>query len=319
VVGQTGDQVRATRVELGGRLTRLEAVASSQLAQLEKLNADAEAASLSREGISSPLRSGGSRLERVTGAPAAEGISQDNVPLPLRNAPSRLFAETAHVMSFGERAALEGLLSELKPRVAVEIGTFKGGSLRRIAAHSRHVDSFDLYDLVVDKRAFRNVRFFTGDSKARVPPVLARYAEQGVAVDFVHIDGDHSADGVRADLMNILTSPACARTVIVLHDAMNAEVRSGIESVGLAGHPRVVYVELDFVAGYEFVGGSWHGQRWGGLGLVITGDRTSDGYGDRPIQTRYVPTFDILKDEHPPAPQPDGHAPAGETAHRNGR
>ncbi len=222
-------------------------------------------------------------------------ISPDNRPLPLLNAPAALFADTVNQMSFGERAALEGVLSQLKPRLAIEIGTYEGGSLCRIAAHSHHVDTFDLDDLVFDKSALRNVTFHQGDSKVNLPPVLARYAAQGVAVDFVLIDGDHSPQGAQADLMNVLESRACARTVILLHDTMNAGVRSGIESADLALHRRVVYVELDFVAGYEFYGGDFDRQRWGGLGLLVTGDRTKDGYRDRPLQTRYVPAFELVQ------------------------
>ena len=198
-------------------------------------------------------------------------------------------------MSFGERAALEGLLWQIKPRLAIEIGTYEGGSLRRIAAHSAHIDTFDLDDLVLDKGELGNVSFHQGDSKVRLPPVLERYAARAVTVDFVLIDGDHSPEGVRADLMNVLASPACGQTVIVLHDTMNAGVRAGIESADVVAHPRVVYVELDFVAGYEFAGGDFDHQRWGGLGLVLTGDRAADGYGDQPLQTRYVPAFELVE------------------------
>ena len=39
-------------------------------------------------------------------------------------------------MSFGERAALEGVVAQVRPRLAVEIGTAAGGSLARIARYS---------------------------------------------------------------------------------------------------------------------------------------------------------------------------------------
>jgi len=47
-------------------------------------------------------------------------------------------------MSFGERAALEGILSQLTPDLALELGTAEGGSLERLAHHSAEVHSFDL-------------------------------------------------------------------------------------------------------------------------------------------------------------------------------
>jgi putative methyltransferase (TIGR04325 family) len=49
LLGQTRDQVQATRVELSAHLTQLETLATSQLAQLEKLTAHAEAVNASRD------------------------------------------------------------------------------------------------------------------------------------------------------------------------------------------------------------------------------------------------------------------------------
>jgi cephalosporin hydroxylase len=197
-------------------------------------------------------------------------------------------------MSFGERLVLEGLLSQLKPTVAIEIGTHQGGSLRLLAAHSGHVHAFDLYDLVSDKETLTTVTFHFGDSKVLVPTTLAVLAASRTPVDFALVDGDHSAEGVRADFENLLASPACRRTVILAHDTMNEDVRTGIEAIGLAERPQVVYVELDFVPGYKFATGSFAGRYFGGLGLVITGDRDTDGYGDQPMQSRYLPAFSLM-------------------------
>ena len=194
-------------------------------------------------------------------------------------------------MSFGERAVLEGVLSQLTPSLAIEIGTSAGGSLKRIARHSGHVHTFDLDDHVADKTALRNVTFHRGDSKRVLAPLLERCAAHGTPISFALVDGDHSPAGVRADLDALLASSACAHTVILLHDTMHPDVRAGIELAGPGGHPNVVYVELDFFPGYEFATGSFSGQAGGGLGLVITGDRGRDGYGYHPTQTLYVPAF----------------------------
>jgi hypothetical protein len=111
-------------------------------------------------------------------------------------------------------------------------------------------------------------------------------------VDFALVDGDHSADGVYGDLASLLDSPAARSTLILLHDTMNEETRAGIERAELSARANVVYHELDFIPGYEFVGGHFDGQVWGGLGLVITGDRRVEGYGDSPAQTRYREPFE---------------------------
>jgi hypothetical protein len=212
----------------------------------------------------------------------------DNHPEPLRHPPIPLLGDTLDQMSFGERAALEGVLSQLTPKLAIEIGTSAGGSLKRIARHSGHVHTFDVDDHAADKTALRNVTFHRGDSNRTLAPLLERCADSGTPIAFALVDGDHSPAGVRADLETLLASPACARTVILLHDTMHPDVRAGIGLAGPDGHPNVVYVELDFFPGYEYATGSFAGQPGGGLGLVITGDRERDGYGYHPVQTRYV-------------------------------
>lgn len=218
-------------------------------------------------------------------------IPPDNRPAPLVDPPVELLGDALGQMSFGERAALEGLLSQLRPALSLEIGTYDGGSLRRIAAHSGHVHTVDLYDVVEDRAAFPNVTFHVGDARELVPRLLDDVHRAGHRIDFVLIDGDHSAAGVRADLEHVLDAPAAGRAVIVLHDTMNDETRSGIEQVDLAGRPQVVYAELDFVPGYEFRHGHFDGQVWGGLGLIVTGEQRADAYADSPLQWRYAVPF----------------------------
>lgn len=223
-------------------------------------------------------------------------IPTDNRPAPLATAALPILADEICQMSFGERAALEGVLSQRKPRLAIEIGTYEGGSLRFLAEHSEHVHTLDLDDLVADRAAFGNVTFHNGDSALLLPELLRRLEADHRVVDFVLVDGDHSAEGVRRDLINLLDSSATRSTLILLHDTMNEETRAGIEGVDLSAHSAVVYHELDFVPGYEFLGGHFDGQVWGGLGLVITGDRSMHGYGDSPAQTRYREPFQVFHD-----------------------
>jgi hypothetical protein len=217
-----------------------------------------------------------------------------NQPEALRNPPAPLFDMTLQQLSFGERAAMEGLLSQLKPKVAVEIGTYQGGTLRRIAAHAGHVHAFDIRNFVTDRTGLDDVTFHFGDSQDEVPKALAKLTAAGTSVEFAFVDGDHTADGVRADLENVLASPACAHCVILAHDTMNEEVRKGIEAVDLPNQPPVVYVELDLVPGYRYATGDFAGEYFGGLGLIVTGDRATDGYSEQPSQSLYVPAFDLV-------------------------
>ncbi len=114
-------------------------------------------------------------------------------------------------MSFGERAAMVGVLEALRPRAAVEVGTYEGGSLRVLAKYSERVHTIDLFDLVPDREAYPNVSFRTGDSALELPALLGELADAGTAVDFALIDGDHSTEGVHRDLRAVLESPVWPR------------------------------------------------------------------------------------------------------------
>src|SRR3954447_9635473 len=183
-------------------------------------------------------------------------------------------------MHIGERFALEGILATLKPNLSIEIGRAEGGSLRRIAAHSAHVHSFDL---VTEPEALRsevdNVTFHTGDSSVQVPELLAELAGAGETVDFALVDGDHTSEGVKRDALALLASPACRNTTVVFHDAANDDVRRGLDEVGFASHPNVALAMLDFVPGFLVEKGPYAMQIWNGLGVVVL----DSGERERPV------------------------------------
>ncbi len=188
-------------------------------------------------------------------------------------------------MSLGERAALEGMLSLLEPSVSVEIGTLEGGSLERVSTHSELVHSFDLarHPSVTTER-FPNVEFHEGDSHELLPAALSELAAAGTNIDFALVDGDHTAEGARRDVQDLLDSPATGRAVILIHDTLNERVRAGLEQVDF-DREKVTFVELDFVVGQLWHGGSFDHALWGGLGLVVTGwelQRSAPGHANRP-------------------------------------
>jgi hypothetical protein len=194
-------------------------------------------------------------------------------------------------MSFGERAALEGILAQLRPRLAIEIGTAEGGSLSRIAGYSTEVHSIDLTHDELSVEPPDCVTLHAGPSEQLLPGLLDEFDTTGRLVDFALVDGDHSFEGVANDLRVLLRSPATARSVIVVHDSMNEEVRAGIESVGLDDYEKVVYYELDFVPGYMYRGGGAHHAVWGGLGLIVCEAHRSKAYQSSPRQWRYYETY----------------------------
>lgn len=173
-------------------------------------------------------------------------------------------------MSYGDQAALVGVLTLVRPRLGVEIGTFQGGSLEIIAPRCEEVHTFDLISHVDAK--LPNVAYHLGDSRQTVKEVLSGFAAEGRTVDFVLIDGDHERDGVAADVRNVLDSPAAHRTVVLLHDVANEDVRAGIRDAGLE-RPYVAHVDLSFTVPADRT--RVLGERWGGFGLIVL-----DEHGD---------------------------------------
>ncbi len=219
----------------------------------------------------------------------------DNRPEPLEASPLAFTLDSRSQMSFGERAALEGILAQLRPSVAIEIGTAQGGSLARIAGYSDEVHSIDLSHDELDVEAPPNVRLHTGPSAKVLPSLLEELASGGRAVDFALVDGDHSYEGVIGDIRTLLDSPCTARAVILVHDSVNEEIRTGIEHAGIDAYDKVVYLEPDFVPGYVYRTGSARRMAWGGLALIICDTRRSAPYAASPRQSRYYEPYEAIQ------------------------
>jgi len=213
----------------------------------------------------------------------------------VRPAETPIFMDPVSQMSYGERAALEGFLTQIRPALAIEIGVAEGGSLHRLAAYAEEVHAFDLVSAPAAVAGLSNVHFHLGDSHTLLPRLLATFEETGRCVDFVLVDGDHSAPGVRRDVEDLLASTAVTDTLILLHDTMNEEVRSGLEQVSFSSYPKVAYVDLDCVPGHLFVAPELRNELWGGFGIVLVDTRHLAYFATSPLR-RYAPSFPILND-----------------------
>jgi hypothetical protein len=194
-------------------------------------------------------------------------------------------------MSFSERAALMYTLSRTNPDVSIEIGTFLGGSLRSIAAASRHVYTFDLDDRTIP--GLSNVSFITGNSSETLPPIIDEISSSDREINFILVDGDHSEAGVKNDIANCLRyQPKKRSTIILMHDSSNPSVRKGIIDAPWADNPYVHAVELDFVGGVLFGSEELKGQIWGGLAVavVLPEKRSGDVYW----QASFEPVRSVL-------------------------
>ncbi len=205
-----------------------------------------------------------------------------------------IFDDNRWLMRPSERAAIKGILAELVPELAIEIGTAAGGSLRRIAAQSQHVHAFDMVAPAPELALLPNVTFHIGDSHELLPRVLGELSKQGVNVDFVLVDGDHSAKGVRRDTEDLLSSPAVARTLILLHDTANPDVRAGLNAINCAEWPKLTWVDLDWLPGYVSREDSTLGQAWAGLGLMVADAKAGPLAGPAQIAAYAYPITELL-------------------------
>jgi hypothetical protein len=154
-------------------------------------------------------------------------------------------------MTRWEKFGFASILEVAKPKLAIEIGTYKGGSLQVISKYADRVYSIDTDPSLRSRLQLPNVEYLTGDSRQIVPRLLQSL--EGKELGFVLIDGDHSTEGVRADINNVLRYKPTRPVFVVFHDSFNPDCRKGILAADWSDGDFVHYVELDFVPGvYHF-------------------------------------------------------------------
>lgn len=173
-----------------------------------------------------------------------------------------------------EKYAFASLIEIANPEVAIEIGTYKGGSLQVISKKARKVYSIDIsaeYQATLGKH-FDNVEFLTGDSKQLLPSLLDRIKNRNESLGFVLIDGDHSTEGVRNDINAVLQHTPVRPIYIVFHDSFHPPCRKGILAADWRLCPYIHYVEIDFIPGvyhYEAFDTATPRSMYGGLSLAL--------------------------------------------------
>lgn len=196
-----------------------------------------------------------------------------------------------------EKFTLECLLRSLSPEIALEIGTYHGGSLQVLAMFSKAVISIDIDSEVKSRLGdkFSNVIFHSGDSANLMPAIFEQCSLDGRSVEFVLIDGDHSTAGVQRDINALLRWQPLNRCLVLMHDSFNPDCREGIKSAPWASSPYVQSVELDFIPGIfhqEAFDTAGPGTMWGGFALaVLTPERRG---GPLKIQASQQGLFDAV-------------------------
>lgn len=172
-------------------------------------------------------------------------------------------------MNDSEKIALVGLLLHMRPSVSIEIGVYLGGSLSVISKYSDKVYALDIDESVIEKFSFyNNVDFIVGNSRKTLPDLLNILKKSNEIVNFILVDGDHSSQGVKADIEAILEYIPNSDLVVVFHDSYNPECRAGLISVDWSKSDYVKAIDLDFVPGRVVESGAGgHGEMWGGLAI----------------------------------------------------
>lgn len=151
-------------------------------------------------------------------------------------------------MPRADKFALVSLLENIRPKVSIEVGTYKGGSLQVLSRFSERVHSVDINADSQKKLValFENVDFHIGDSSRLLPLIMDKAGED---LGFALIDGDHSERGVMADLSALLKIRPKRSLWILCHDSFNPKCRRGMLRTDWAANPHVQFVEIDFVSG----------------------------------------------------------------------
>jgi len=181
-------------------------------------------------------------------------------------------------MSRNERYAFIKLLEKIRPKVSIEIGCFKGGSLEVLSKYSEKVYSIDIDPKVKEAldHKFDNTEIHIGDSSFLVPEILKKIDKNNEELEFVLIDGEHTYKAVKQDITNFLKYTPRKTIFIIFHDSFNPICRKGIRKANYNKSPYVHYVEVDFISGI-FNPGNLFRQMWGGLALVVMNPNKRNG------------------------------------------
>lgn len=174
-------------------------------------------------------------------------------------------------MSHAERMAMCHIIQRIQPKLAIEVGTYQGGSLSLLAQYCGWIYSLDIDPEIPIKFAhFRNTTFITESSATSLPALLNRLEQESAPLEFILIDGDHSRQGVQRDLDTILRYRPSRRVHVLMHDSFNSECRAGMLGADWAAARHVAFADLDFIHGKVVQqGGPFDGELWGGLALLI--------------------------------------------------
>ena len=165
-----------------------------------------------------------------------------------------------------EREFLSAFIFSVAPERVLEIGTHQGGSAAVIVASMNRLDAGALTcidpDPLIAKELWQFLRRRATLIRDRSPDAIPQILREGDKFDIAFIDGDHSFDGVCADVDGVFPVLKCGG-YILFHDAHFPDVARAIEQK-LAQHSDLIDCGLVSTAYTTDDAGN----RWGGLRLL---------------------------------------------------
>jgi cephalosporin hydroxylase len=226
-------------------------------------------------------------------------------PAPLRLAWSAI-RDYGAIQRTWELQSLIAEVRALRPRVVVEIGTHRGGTFAvwgAVAHPAAHLVSIDLPDpsaglgtsesdlelLLGTLQPAQRMTAIRSDSHAARTLDELQALLGGRPIDFLWIDGDHSADGVRRDLD--MYAPLVRRGgIVALHDIHPDPTTTPLNQVaGLWNELKVRYPHREFID-QDHPGGAGMG-----IGVLPVGETIRSG---GPVGRTFPADLPV-----PPAPQ----------------
>jgi cephalosporin hydroxylase len=172
------------------------------------------------------------------------------------------------LMDHAERAGVVMLLQLVRPKVVIEIGARYAGSTLLFSRAAEKVYVIDIDPALTERcKPLTNVEVRVGDSRKLVGELIRELQVRGQGWDLALVDGDHSAQGVQADLDALLATRPSRPCWISMHDSFNPECREGILAAKWQ-QPWVHAVEIDFTIGNLMPAPHVFRRMWGGLSLA---------------------------------------------------
>jgi len=171
-------------------------------------------------------------------------------------------------MPWVERAAVEGLLALVRPELSVAIGTVSVGFLHQIASYSGEVHVIDQTPPTPELRALPHVHFHPGDCSEQLAELLRTFAAGRRNIAFVMVACDQAPEDAQETALRLVESDATCDTIMVLHDTLNARLRSTLDRVALERLPKIAALQFDVVSGHVIQQGDAHAELCGGLAVI---------------------------------------------------